>query len=146
VEIGSSPGADLQLTDPGVSAQHARIYLDGKKTRLQDLGPGVHLNGQDIDRARRLRAGDQFRLGATVIEVVKAEAATAIVPGGEGLRVTETSADFVPVEAIDELSGPGGNRYGALASWTDSRVKRQTEIAAFGLLALSALAVYLFVF
>ena len=60
--------------------------------------------------------------------------------------MNETSADFVPARGHRGLSGPGGNRYGALGSWTDSHVKRQTEIAAFGLLALSALAVYLFVF
>jgi predicted component of type VI protein secretion system len=146
VEIGTGPDADLELTDPSVSSRHARIYADGKKLRLEDLGSGVHLNGADIDRVRRLRAGDQVLVGATVIEVVSAQTAASLVPAGPGLRVSETSADFVPLEATEALSGPGGNRYGALATWTDSHVKRQTEIAAFGLLALSALAVYLFVF
>ena len=148
VEIGTGPGASLQLTDPAVSARHARVYPDGKKVRLEDLGSGsgVHLNGEDIDRARRLRAGDQVLIGATVIEVVTPEKAASMVPAGHGLRVSETSADFVPVEALEAVSGSGGSRYGALASWTDSRVKLQTEIAAFGLLAISALAVYLFVF
>lgn len=146
VEIGTGSGTDLQLTDPAVSPRHARIYVDGKKLRLEDLGSGVHLNGADLDRPRRLRAGDQLLMGATVIEVVGAAAAASIVPVGHGLRVDETSADFVPFEAVEGLSGPGGNRYGALGSWTDSHVKRQTEIAAFGLLAISALAVYLFVF
>jgi len=148
VEIGTAEGTDLQLTDPAVASRHARIYTDGKKLRLQALGSesGVHLNGEDIDRTRRLRVGDQVLVGATVIEVVNAETAVSLVPAGQGLRVSETTAAFVPADALEEIGGPGGSRYGALSSWTDSRVKLQTQIAAFGLLAISALAVYLLVF
>jgi hypothetical protein len=38
------------------------------------------------------------------------------------------------------------DRFGALAAWTDSRVKRQTHLAAFGLLAVAAIAVLLVFF
>jgi pSer/pThr/pTyr-binding forkhead associated (FHA) protein len=144
--VGSAPAAGMRLTDPSVASRHARIFADGKKLRVEALDPGsgVQLNGVELDRVRRLRPGDQLLLGATVVEVVTADAAAMLAPAGRPLRVVETSADFVPHQFLEEPMH-SHNRYGALASWTDSHVKLQTRIATFGLLALSALAVYIFV-
>lgn len=60
------------------------------------------------------------------------------------LRVEETEASFVAADVAPVESE--ADRFGALASWTDARVKQQTYVAAIGLLCLSALAVLIFVF
>jgi hypothetical protein len=147
LEIGSAPGSDLQLTDPAVSERHLRIVGEGSDLRVEDLGtaPGARLNGEPIDRARSLRLGDRLLLGATVIEVVSPETAASMVPQRSPLRVAPTPAAFVPPEFLEGPAQDGRSRYGALGSWTDSRVKLQTKLAAFGLLAVAAMAVYLFV-
>jgi pSer/pThr/pTyr-binding forkhead associated (FHA) protein len=147
VEIGSAPGSGLLLTDPAVSECHLRISRDGEELRVEDLGaaPGARLNGEPIDRVRSLRLGDRLLLGATVIEVVRAESAASMVPLKSPLRVEPSPAAFVPQEFLEGPARDGRSRYGPLASWTDSRVKFQTNVAAFGLLAATAIAVYLFV-
>jgi pSer/pThr/pTyr-binding forkhead associated (FHA) protein len=84
-----------------------------------------------------------------------AEAELAPEPAGEpasesqgapGLRAAEVEPAFVP-DAI-RVAGPDGatgrEGYDALASLVDSRVKRQTNVAAFALLAVAALAVIIF--
>ncbi|MFH1464125.1 MAG: GGDEF domain-containing protein [Pseudomonadota bacterium] len=50
--IGRDPGADLLLTDPGVSRKHARVtWRDDNKFLVEDLGStnGVHSQGRQLD-------------------------------------------------------------------------------------------------
>ena len=145
--VGSAPGSDLPLTDPAIADRHLRIFREGDELRVEGLASShpVRLNGEPLERARGLRMGDQLLLGATVLEVVSAETAAAGAPKRTGLRIQPTAAAFVPPEFLEDASTrEGRSRYGALGSWTDSRVKLQTQIAAFGLLSVSAVAVYLF--
>jgi pSer/pThr/pTyr-binding forkhead associated (FHA) protein len=147
VEIGSASGSDLELTDPAISEHHLRIFRDGLELRVESLAPvpGSRLNGEPLDGPKSLRSGDQLLLGATVLEVVTAEAAASMAPKRKALRTEPSPAAFVPPEFLEDASPEGRSRYGALGSWTDSRVKLQTQVSAFGLLAVSAVAVYLFV-
>jgi hypothetical protein len=77
-------GADLVIDDPGVSRQHARFLTDGGAVRVEDLGSsnGTYVNGERISGAVPLRAGDEVQVGATVLEVEGADAATALMPPG----------------------------------------------------------------
>jgi hypothetical protein len=60
------------------------------------------------------------------------------------LRTEESAPAFVVTDV--EAPPRPQDRFGALAAWTDSRVKRQTHLAAFGLLAVAAIAVLLVFF
>jgi hypothetical protein len=66
--IGRGVGADLQLTDPGVSRRHAEIRLAGSGPMLNDLQStnGTRLNGTPVTTAA-LIDGDEVRLGEAVL-------------------------------------------------------------------------------
>jgi hypothetical protein len=66
--IGRGLGADLQLTDPGVSRRHAEIRLAGAGPMLNDL---QSTNGTFLNSARATTAalvdGDEIRIGEAVL-------------------------------------------------------------------------------
>lgn len=63
--IGRSLDCSLTIEDPLVSRQHARIVIDDRGARLEDLGSrnGVRINGAVIREPTSLRDGDRIRLG-----------------------------------------------------------------------------------
>jgi pSer/pThr/pTyr-binding forkhead associated (FHA) protein len=168
VEVGSDPAAGFALEDSKAAPRHARIAVEGAKVRVRDLGSpgGTYVNDVRIEKSKRVRPGDRVRIGQTVLELLTAQQAAADhdLPSVSGpppvehpappiapvegsmtppLRVTETTADFVPNAEAEQRSAV--DRYGPLAAWTDSRVKHQTYAAAIGLLAASGLVVLVFV-
>jgi pSer/pThr/pTyr-binding forkhead associated (FHA) protein len=170
MEIGNAPQADLRLTDEHVVARHARVTILGDGAQVEDLdGPyGTYVNGLPIHGVHALKPGDELRLGAAVLELRTAEQAAAgaraaktpvmpqvgevLVPVAEqdlapvtehaanvlAFLAEETEAAFVPAEAPAESRE---ERYGALTSWTDTRVRHQLHVAAFGLLGVAGIAV-----
>jgi predicted component of type VI protein secretion system len=143
IEAGRSSGASLNLDDTQVSRRHARFEPWGDGAVVSDLGStnGTYVNEQPIYTARQLQPGDQVRLGLTVLELRGAEQPSGVRPqppfapvGGEVLE---------PVPAA-ELAPEPGDAYLALAALVDARVKRQTNVAALGLIAASGLAVLIF--
>jgi pSer/pThr/pTyr-binding forkhead associated (FHA) protein len=69
--VGRSPGADVQLDDEAVSWNHLEIVRHGEMLMATDLDSrnGTALNGEPLDRPRRLRDGDTLILGAHRLEV-----------------------------------------------------------------------------
>jgi predicted component of type VI protein secretion system len=69
--IGRSPEADVQLEDEAVSWNHLEIERRGEVLMATDLDSsnGTALNGEPLDRPRRLRDGDTLILGAHRLEV-----------------------------------------------------------------------------
>ncbi|MGI8437699.1 MAG: FHA domain-containing protein [Chthoniobacterales bacterium] len=65
VTIGRAPENSLQLQDPSVSGQHARLELVSEHYQLTDLGStnGTRVNGQPIVTAVTLRGGERLRFG-----------------------------------------------------------------------------------
>lgn len=63
--LGRSPECHVTLEDPLVSRRHARIFIEGDRATIQDLGSrnGVRVNGELIDRPTQLRDGDRVRIG-----------------------------------------------------------------------------------
>lgn len=64
--IGRHPASDIVLSDPSVSASHARITCQEGRYYLQDLksANGTHLNEKNVIRRMRLKDGMNVRFGA----------------------------------------------------------------------------------
>jgi S1-C subfamily serine protease len=97
--IGREAAGDGRLDgEPALSRRHARIVraADGSLT-IEDLGSlnGTHVNGRRITAATPLRAGDELRLGETVMALVDAgDAARPRPPAGSDATVI---ADLPPL-------------------------------------------------
>lgn len=70
VLIGRGPLSDLQVKDAAVSHRHALVTVSGGKCYLSDLesGNGTFLNGRRVGEPQLLAAGDEVRIGSTVLE------------------------------------------------------------------------------
>jgi len=92
--VGRSPEADLQLEDEAVSWNHLEIERRGEVLLATDLDSrnGTALNGEPLDRPRRLRDGDTLILGECRLEVSLGPAA----PAGA------TVASAAPAVALNE--------------------------------------------
>ena len=67
ITLGRDPLADIVISDPEVSRQHARLMETEDGYELQDLGStnGTFVNGVQIGMGDKtiVRAGDQLRVG-----------------------------------------------------------------------------------
>jgi len=171
VDIGRE--ATLAIDDEQASRRHARVAAQGDLAVVEDLGStnGTYVNGQPIEGPRAVRPGDQIRVGLTVFEVRTAQDVqrqpSAVMPVPQVTRVSqevlepvpeaelepepaaaapafavdETAPGFVPADVADDPDARSD--YAAVARLVDSKVKRQTHIASFALLAAAGLAVVL---
>lgn len=78
--LGRREGNDVVVAFPAVSGQHARITIEGSFYFLEDLNSsnGTFLNGQRISELTQMKAGDEIRLGHSV--VLTFEAPRPVVP------------------------------------------------------------------
>jgi pSer/pThr/pTyr-binding forkhead associated (FHA) protein len=85
--IGRSSEADLQLDDEAVSWNHLEIERRGEVLMATDLDSrnGTALNGEPLDRPRRLRDGDTLIVGGFRLEVKTG----AVTPVGATVASTE---------------------------------------------------------
>jgi len=69
--VGRSPEADVRLEDEAVSWNHLEIERRGEVLMATDLDSrnGTALNGEPLDRPRRLRNGDTLIVGGHRLEV-----------------------------------------------------------------------------
>jgi pSer/pThr/pTyr-binding forkhead associated (FHA) protein len=69
--IGRDKGAAVPIKDPLVSREHAVILYHDGAFLLKDLDStnGTHMRGASI-RQRKLRHGDKFRIGDTVLQFI----------------------------------------------------------------------------
>jgi len=69
--VGRSPEAEIQLEDEAVSWNHLEIERRGEVLMATDLDSrnGTALNGEPLDRPRRLRDGDTLIVGGHRLEV-----------------------------------------------------------------------------
>jgi predicted component of type VI protein secretion system len=84
--VGRSPEAGIQLEDEAVSWNHLEIERRGEVLMATDLDSrnGTALNGEPLDRPRRLRNGDTLIVGSHRLEVSVGPATPvgATVPSG----------------------------------------------------------------
>jgi pSer/pThr/pTyr-binding forkhead associated (FHA) protein len=73
-------GCDVLLADPDVSRRHAVIHDLASTPAIEDAGStnGTFVNGHRIAGIQRLSAGDEVRLGNTVLTVQAPSAATRV--------------------------------------------------------------------
>jgi pSer/pThr/pTyr-binding forkhead associated (FHA) protein len=92
--IGRDPGADVSIDDEAVSRRHLEIESRGGVLMATDLDSrnGTALNGEPLDRPRRLRDGDVLTVGGHRLEVSDSLA------GREGATVAATE----PAVALSE--------------------------------------------
>src|SRR6188768_4141090 len=92
--VGRSPEADVVLEDEGVSWNHLEVERRGDVLMATDLDSrnGTALNGEPLDRPRRLRDGDALMIGNRRLEV------SDPVPG----RAGQTVAAAAPAVALSE--------------------------------------------
>ncbi len=85
--VGRSPEADVRLDDEAVSWNHLEIEMRGDVLMATDLDSsnGTALNGEPLDRPRRLRDGDTLIVGGHRLEISTGSVTPvgATVPSGE---------------------------------------------------------------
>lgn len=71
VVVGRSPSSDVVISEPFVSATHARFTLTGPALVIEDLGStnGTLVNGRNIVEPTTLRDGDDVQVGDVVMRV-----------------------------------------------------------------------------
>lgn len=71
--VGAGPGADLELSLPGLEARHLRLVRDGGRIVAHDLGGGLRVNGRPaaLSPVRHL---DVLTLGSTRLVLLVEEA------------------------------------------------------------------------
>jgi predicted component of type VI protein secretion system len=79
--VGRSPEADIRLDDEAVSWNHLEIEMRGEVLMATDLDSsnGTALNGEPLERPRRLRNGDTLIVGGHRLEI----ATGSVTPVGE---------------------------------------------------------------
>jgi predicted component of type VI protein secretion system len=124
--VGRAPGADVHLDDEAVSWNHLEIERRGEVLLATDLDSrnGTTLNGEPLERPRRVRDGDVLIVGGHRLEVSEAG-------GADGRTVARSGA---PVELSEEeratataLVGPY-RREGAFAGRPATRAEIAEEL------------------
>ena len=73
ITFGRGDQASVPLGDPYTSDRHARVYHDGRRWLVSDLGStnGTFVNQVKVTAPTPIAAGDQLGIGRTVVEVRK---------------------------------------------------------------------------
>ncbi|WP_062314197.1 FHA domain-containing protein FhaB/FipA [Demequina rhizosphaerae] len=71
VLVGRASTCTLVIDDDYCSARHCRIYLEGDRWMVEDLGStnGTYLGNQKVTDPVPFREGDVIRIGATALEL-----------------------------------------------------------------------------
>lgn len=80
--VGRAETADLQVSDPSVSRQHARLSRAGLKVRVEDLGShnGIMMDGQRSEQAV-MEVGQHIALGSVTLTLQTLAAPSQTVAG-----------------------------------------------------------------
>jgi predicted component of type VI protein secretion system len=125
--VGRSPEADVVLDDEGVSWNHLEIERRGDVLMATDLDSrnGTALNGEPLDRPRRLRDGDTLIVGSYRLEVKTG----SVTPVGVTVAAGEPSVALNEEERATAaaLVAPYRNE-GAFAGRPATRAEIATEL------------------
>jgi pSer/pThr/pTyr-binding forkhead associated (FHA) protein len=78
ITLGSSPGIDIRMLDPGIANFHARVLYKERKHFLENLDSmgRCYVNGVQATKVVELKDGDVIRLGEIKMQVEYASAQT----------------------------------------------------------------------
>lgn len=95
--IGRDRNCDIQIDDKRSSRRNAKVYTDGRRYLLEDLGSrnGTLLNGMKVRGVQPLRPGDQIRIGNTLLVFEDPEARRAAAKRGPRLRTRPDDTEEV---------------------------------------------------
>jgi serine phosphatase RsbU (regulator of sigma subunit) len=125
--VGRSLDADLNLSDPFLSRRHSRLFCDGGRLFVEDLGSrnGTLLNGRRLEGPAEVRTGDSIQISEsrlTLVELVE----PAPAPGPEvaagrssfaGIAdgtILVSAADLLEKQRSFGEGGYGGSGFGDL--------------------------------
>jgi hypothetical protein len=102
--IGRASECNLVLDDALVSRRHARIFVEGGKAQIEDLGSanGVRVNGERVTGQIPLQPGDRVTLGKQEM-ILRAQFGALLARRSP---MVATIAGEVPRSAMED-SGPG---------------------------------------
>ncbi|MBM3501884.1 MAG: FHA domain-containing protein, partial [Armatimonadetes bacterium] len=105
--IGRDPACDVCLDDPGVSRHHASLEIHGNRHVLKDAGSanGTFVNGVRVEESP-LHAGDQIRVGNTILTVGRPMPGGALVDH-RGLPIRVDSEGRVDASIISTETASG---------------------------------------
>ena len=135
--IGRSTKCDVSIPDRFLSRRHARLFKDGDRWLVEDLGSrnGTFVNGTKIERPEPVRTGDVLAMSASLVRLF-----------GEGLEeATSTDVFFKPVsDVLQKTTTPppaGDSENGrALALYADRlAIVNEVHQALAGSLAIEEL-------
>jgi two-component system NtrC family sensor kinase len=113
--------AQVPLTDQTVSRRHAELRTENGAWLLSDLNSanGTYLNGTRLERAVRLKHGDQIRMGSTLL----------VYAGDDSLE--QISGAGIPADMIqlDAGAGRGGDIVSSVVSNEDSVILAAPDTA-----------------
>ncbi len=94
--VGRDPEADVHIDDEGVYWNHLEIERRGEVLMATDLDSrnGTALNGEPLDRPRRLRNGDTLIVGGHRLEV----SLGPVTPGGATVPSSQPSVALTEEE------------------------------------------------
>jgi predicted component of type VI protein secretion system len=107
--IGRAPDNDVHIDNLAVSDHHARLYAEGGKMIIEDLGSlnGTYVNDLRIDRTA-LRDGDNIQIGNHQLQLDTVhEISTTIADAVSGSRKTAASrSDTAALDADEQRETP----------------------------------------
>lgn len=116
VLIGRTPECDVVLYDAGVSRKHCRIFSEGNRFIIEDMGSsnGTRLNGEPITRKQELADGDQLTLGPVVFVFGALAPEPGVEPGTDGAAEPAADAGSTRIVAADKVKPRAKNKGEAL--------------------------------
>lgn len=82
MRIGSAPGAEIYLPQPGLAPVHAVLHAGTEGVWLETAGHPVHVNGRPIHSVALLRAGDDLHFGSLPARLLSASVPATAPSGG----------------------------------------------------------------
>lgn len=102
--VGRGSTSDIQLEDPQVSREHARLSYAEGQLRLEDLGSthGTFVNGDPI-KTSTLKNGDRIRFGGSLFHLHVAKGVIAEAePGQDDIATVMATEDEIATQLASE--------------------------------------------
>lgn len=75
VTIGRMDDNSIVLSEPFVSAHHARVYAKNNTLYIEDLNStnGIYVNEEKVQEKIKLSTGDEIKIGSAIFTVLRAD-------------------------------------------------------------------------
>jgi hypothetical protein len=95
--VGRGEDASATISNPGMSLEHARIFIRENKLQLADLNSelGTFVNGKEITLVR-IKGGDDIRMAGAVFRIVQTKPSKKPAPPSAGPEEIVLASDRPP--------------------------------------------------